>query len=133
MIGRSFVANLMILATLTLSNGQAITSNGGRTGKQAQLRYPLRRGVSSFVIQLEKLKPAGSFTFVNENARAEGRMLIAVSDRVLAPDSPGWKSVAGAIPFRHKRRFALSLVGVEANYVRLTFEVDRAPKVAGLD
>lgn len=60
-------------------------------------------------------------------------MSIAVSDHALAPNSPAWKAVAGSIPFRHKRRFALSLVGVEANYVRLTFEIDRAPKVVGLD
>ena len=132
-IERSSLAGLAILATLTLAAGQTTTSNGDMVGKQAQLRYPLHRGVSSFVIQLRKLKPACCLTFVNENARAEGRMSIAVSDRALAPDSPAWKAVAGSIPFRHKRRFALSLMGVEANYVRLTFEVDRAPKVAGLD
>ena len=132
-IKRSLLAGLAILTTLTLAAGQATTSNGDTAKKQAQLRDPLRCGGSSFVIQLKKLNPARCLTFVNENAPAEGRMSIAVSDRALAPDSPAWKAVAGSVPFRHKRRFPLSLVGVEANYVRLTFEVDRAPKVAGLD
>ena len=132
-IERSFLAGLAILTSLTLAAGQATTSNSDTAKKQAQLRCPVRRGVSSFVIQLKKLNPARCLTFVNENAPAEGRMSIAVSNRALAPDSPAWKAVAGSIPFRHKRRFALSLVGVQANYVRLTFEVDRAPKVAGLD
>jgi len=39
-------------------------------------------------------------------------------------DSPLWSAVEGAIRFRHKRLFAVSLVGVEAKYVRLTFQVE---------
>lgn len=132
-IGRCILAGFVFLATMSFAAGQASNSNGGMAAKEARLSCALRRGASSFVIQLKKLKSARCFTFVNENPRAEGRMSIAVSDRALAPDSPAWKAVAGSIPFRHKRRFALSLVGVQANYVRLTFEVERAPKVAGLN
>jgi len=128
-----FLAGLMILSAVTLANGQATGLKDDKARIPALLRYPLRRGVSSFVIQLRKLKPGRCFTFVNENGRAEGRMSIAVADQALAPNSPAWKPVAGSVPFRHQRRFALSLVGVEANYVRLTFEVDRAPGVGNLN
>ena len=65
-----------------------------------------------------------SFTFVNKNAVAEGQLLIAVSNPPLVADSPSWSAVEGAIRFRHKRFFALSLVGVEAKYVRLTFQIE---------
>ena len=51
-------------------------------------------------------------------------MLIAVSNQPLVADSPLWSAVEGAIRFRHKRLFAVSLVGVEAKYVRLTFQVE---------
>jgi hypothetical protein len=131
-IVRFFLVVLMVMASLSLAQGQATTAADGK-GEQAQLHCRLRQGLSSFVIQLEKLKSSHSVTLVNENSRAAGRMSIAVSDRALAANSPSWETVAGAIPFQHKRRFALSLVGVEASYVRLTFEVDAAPRVAGLD
>ena len=68
-------------------------------------------------------KIAASY-FVNENAVAEGQLLIAVSNQPLVADSPFWSAVEGAIRFRHKRLFALSLVGVEAKYVRLTFQIE---------
>lgn len=132
-IDRCFLIGLITVMPLTLSKGQEKRVTGDSARLEAQVRYPLRRGVSSFVIQLEKLKSLRCLSFVNENAQAEGRMSIALSDQALAADSPSWKPVAGSVRFRHKRRFALSLVGVEANYVRLTFEVDRGPKVAGLN
>jgi hypothetical protein len=67
---------------------------------------------------------------VNENLVADGRLSIAVSDQQLAAKSPLWSTVAGTILFRHKHRFALSLVGVDANYVRLTFDVGDTQKIA---
>ena len=63
------------------------------------------------------------FTFVNENAAAEGELEIAVSNSALAADSPAWTAVDGAIPFVRKRLFNLSMIGVEARYVKLSFRV----------
>jgi hypothetical protein len=86
--------------------------------------YALPRGATSFIIRLNEQAQERRFTLVNENAAAEGQLLIAVSSRSLAADSPKWSTVKGAIRFRHKRLFTVSLVGVEANYVRLTFRVE---------
>jgi hypothetical protein len=37
--------------------------------------------------------------------------------------------VDGAVRFRHKRLFALSLLGIDAQFVKLTFQVDNLEKV----
>ncbi|MEO8440377.1 MAG: hypothetical protein ABI540_09165 [Spartobacteria bacterium] len=79
--------------------------------------------MNSFVIRLTDTSPDRSFTFVTETAATEGQLNIAVSDRRLGLDSPKWRAVEGEVRFRQKRRFTLSLVGVEANYVRLTFQL----------
>jgi hypothetical protein len=64
-----------------------------------------------------------TITVLNQNSAAEGRFSIAVSNRQLPADSPHWSVVRGAISFCRQRQFAVSLDGVEAKYVRLTFEV----------
>ncbi|HEY1582273.1 MAG TPA: hypothetical protein VGF73_04135, partial [Chthoniobacterales bacterium] len=76
--------------------------------------------------------PSGncSVTFIDESGVAEGRLAIAVADRKLPADSPLWGDVEGAIPFHHKRRFTFSLVGIEANYIRLIFEVGLPTRIA---
>jgi hypothetical protein len=117
-------AGLFLLGSVALAGNdssmlaRSFSINGMKTG------YALSRGATSFIIRLAGRAQDRSFTFVNENAAAEGRLLIAVSNQPLAVDSPMWSAVEGAIRFRHKRLFTLSLVGVEANYVRLTFQVD---------
>lgn len=93
--------------------------------------YALPRGSTSFVIRLTDRAQAGNLVFVNENAAAQGVLSIAVSNRTLAADSPHWSAVEGKIRFRNKRLFTVSLVGVEANYVRLTFQVDAPRGEAG--
>ncbi len=124
------VAGVILLASAGLAAGDALPRDAGLATAGAQLDYALPAGVSSFVIRLGNPEARGCVTFVNKNPAAEGRFSIAVSERPLAANSPLWSPVEGTIPFRHKRRFALSLVGVEANYVRLTFEVDGLPKTA---
>ncbi len=73
--------------------GRSLTINGMKTN------YTLPRGSTSFIIRLAGSAQDRSFTFVNENAAAEGRLLIAVSNQPLAADSPLWSAVAGAIRF----------------------------------
>lgn len=89
--------------------------------------YPLASGATSFVMRLTKPAQGRSVTFVNENAAAEGQLSIAVSSQSLAIDSPDWGKVEGVIRFQRKRVFTVSLLGIDANYVRLTFQVE-APK-----
>jgi hypothetical protein len=103
------------------------------TMADAKINYALPRGVTSFIIRLAAPAEQRCFTLVNENAAAEGRFSIAVANERLAADNPRWSVVDGAIRFRHKKLFAVSLVGVEARYVKLTFEVDSLATVAPRD
>ena len=100
------------------------------TMDDAKINYALPRGVTTFIIRLAAPVEERCFTVVNGNAAAEGKLSIAVSNEHLAAGSPKWSAVAGAINFRHKRLFALSLVGVAANYVKLTFQVDDPDRIA---
>ncbi len=129
---RLFSATLafLLLAGITLARNDSpgfrrvLLINGTETS------YALPRGATSFVIRLKDKPEERSFVFVNENAAAEGELSIAVAQLPLAADSPQWRTVEGTIRFRKKRLFTISLVGVEANYVRLNFEV-KVPGTTG--
>ncbi len=124
-------AGSILLASLALvAASEAPASEVSPDLDGARIKHALPRGVSSFIIDLAVPGGQRSVTFVNENIAAQGKLSIAVSDRRLTADSPLWINVAGPITFRHKRLFTLSLVGIEANYVRLTFDVDGPTKIA---
>ena len=86
---------------------------------------PLREGDTTFVVALPNSGALERLKFVNENAAARGTLKIAVSNEALAPNSSRWTPVDGNVSFRHKRLFDLSVVGVEAKFVRVTFSVER--------
>ena len=92
----------------------------------------LQEGETDFVIELPAVAVPDRFTFLNENGKAHGELRIAVSNRRLAPNSADWKEVDGVIPFAHKRLFGVSLLGIEAKYVRLSFRVEKRSTVAAL-
>lgn len=117
-------AGLFLLASVAFAGNDSPILGRSVSVDRLKTSYALPRGATSFIIRLTDLAQERSFTFVNENAAAEGRLSIAVSNHSLAADSPKWSPVEGAIRFRHKRLFMVSLVGVEANYVRLTFRVE---------
>jgi len=96
------------------------------------LSYPLQEGETTFIITLPRTSLLDRFTFLNENAAAEGQMKIAVSNYRLPAESAKWTDVNGSVPFTHKRLFNLSLVGVEARYVKLSFHVEKGGRVAAL-
>jgi hypothetical protein len=93
---------------------------------------PLQEGETSFVITLPKTALLDRFTFLNENAAARGELKIAVSNYRLAANSPKWAKVEGNIPFSNKRHFDLSLLGVEAKFVKLSFRVEKEGRIAAL-
>jgi len=93
----------------------------------------LQEGETNFVIELPATAVPDRFTFLNENGKAHGELKIAVSNQKLAPNSSGWKEVEGVIPFTHKRLFGVSLLGIEAKYVRLSFRVEKQSEVAKSD
>ena len=99
----------------------------------AKIRFALRRGATSFIVHLAAPGQQRCFTLENENIAAKGSFSIATSNERLAVNNPKWNPVAGAVPFRHKRHFDLSLVGVEAKFVKLTFLVDEPGKIMRRD
>ena len=96
------------------------------------LSCPLQEGETTFVIAFPRTSLLDRFTFLNENAAAEGEMKIAVSNYRLPAQSPKWTDVNGSTAFTRKRLFNLSLVGVEARYVKLSFKVQKAGRIAAL-
>jgi hypothetical protein len=85
----------------------------------------LQEGRTDFVVELPKEKLLDRLTFLNENAVARGELKIAVANEKLRANSPDWVQVEGIIPFSHKRLFGVSLIGIEARFVRLSFEVEK--------
>jgi hypothetical protein len=90
----------------------------------------LQEGETNFVVELPKARLLDRLTFLNENARARGELKISVSNTRLKPESAGWLEVEGVVPFSHKRLFGVSLMGIEARFVRLSFRVEKAGRVA---
>src|SRR4051812_16072073 len=86
---------------------------------QETLSCPLQEGETTFVIRLPETSPLDRFTFVNENAAAAGELKISVSNCQLPAASEKWVVVDGHIAFNHKRLFNVSMVGVEARYMKL--------------
>ncbi len=101
--------------------------------KHDTVTYSLRKGDTEFVISLPKMATVDKLTFLNENAAAAGELVISVSNDRLPVDSPKWTRVEGAISFEHKRTFDLSLIGIEAKFVKLSFRVTKMERLAGVD
>jgi len=97
------------------------------------LSCPLQEGETTFIISFPKTSLLDRFTFINENAAVRGEMKIAVSNDQLPADSPKWTDVSGKTEFISKRLFNLSMVGVEARYVKLSFHVKKGGHIAVLD
>lgn len=96
------------------------------------LSCPLQEGETTFIITFPRTSLLDRFTFLNENAAAEGEMKIAVSNYRLPAHSSKWTDVNGGTVFTRKRLFSLSLVGVEARYIKLSFKVQKAGRIAAL-
>ncbi len=96
------------------------------------LSCPLQEGQTTFIITLPSTSLVDRFTFLNENAGARGELSIAVSNYQLPANSPKWTDVDGRTRFTNKRLFNVSLVGVEARYVKLSFNVEKGGRIASL-
>jgi hypothetical protein len=97
------------------------------------LSCALQEGETTFIISFPKESLLDRFTFINENAGVRGEMKIAVSNDQLPVNSPKWTDVSGKTEFASKRLFNLSMVGVEARYVKLSFHVEKGGRIAALD
>jgi hypothetical protein len=94
------------------------------------LSCPLQEGETTFIISFPKTSLLDRFTFINENAEVRGEMKISVSNCPLPADSSKWTDVSGKTEFISKRLFNLSMVGVEARCVKLSFHVEKGGHVA---
>ena len=92
----------------------------------------LPEGDTTFIVSLVRSSPLDRFTFINENTAARGELRIAVSNEKLSADSDKWTPVDGATSFKRKRLFSVSVLGVEAKYIRLTFHVEHETDIAAL-
>jgi len=95
------------------------------TLRDKTIRCPLREGETTFIVSSPRNSSLDRVVLVNENLSARGELRIAISNDKLCALSNKWIPVDGSIHFRRKRLFNLSLVGVEARYVKLTFRVER--------
>ena len=101
------------------------------TAKTTRVRLP--KGVTSFVIPVSASTQPRCFTLENGDVATKGTFSIATANKRLAVDDADWNVVAGAVRFRQKRQFYLSLVGVEAKFVRLTFQIDGLGKAVQMN
>lgn len=117
---------------------EVATANDANQGAAAlimdddTLSCPLQEGRTTFVIKLPTTSMLDRFTFINENAAAAGELKISVSNYQLPAASEKWVDVDGQITFSRKRLFNLSMVGVEARYVKLAFNVQKGGRIAAL-
>ena len=144
-VGSPVALTLAIGVLVTFSAAHARTTPNGRENTAAVAKgqidtkflvmdhdtvsSPLREGDTTFIIFLARSSTLDRFTFINENKPARGEFRIAVANEKLAADSDKWRSVDGAVSFKRKRLFNVSMLGVEAKYVRLTFHVEHEENV----
>lgn len=112
------------------SAGEKNSSAAASIMNDDTLSCPLQEGETTFIISFPKTSLLDRFTFINENTEVQGEMRIAVSEYRLPADSPKWTDVSGKTAFTRKRLFSLSMVGVEARYVKLSFHVEKGGRTA---
>ncbi len=99
-------------------------SDGGLIIKDGEsFNCRLAEGENTFILALPRSSTLEHVTFVNENVTACGRLRISVADQELPALSARWVPVDGSVAFAHKRLFNVSMLGVTAKFVRLTFSV----------
>jgi hypothetical protein len=132
-IGRG--RSIIVLATLVLlllnQQKASAQSAASLTLEDKPLHYSLPEGETTLIIQIPNASLLDHFTFINEET-VRGALKIAVSTSRLSASDPNWNAVSGDIAFAHKRHFNLSMVGVDAQYVKLSFRVTKEDRIAEL-
>jgi hypothetical protein len=128
------VGSVVVFGALLLLLHQPITfaqTHGALTLGDQPLHYSLPEGETTLIIQVPNASLLERFTFINEET-VRGALKIAVANSPLSPADPNWNAVSGDIAFAHKRHFNLSMLGVEAKYVKLSFRVTKEDRIAEL-
>jgi hypothetical protein len=123
---------LCLLLLLVAAPASLRSQSAPPTSDEKTLRCALPQGETTFILPVPKAAILGGFQFVNENPSARGQLEIAVADTCLKANDPRWNSVSGPIAFANKRLFHLSLLGVQAKYMKLSFHVENTSRIAGL-
>lgn len=131
---------LILVATNVLIFQAALVAANANQGqenifnlKNDAVSCSLPEGDTTLIISLAGRSMRDRFTFINENSAARGELRIAVATEKLSANSDKWTPVDGAISFKRKRLFNVSILGVEAEYVRLTFHVERDSDIAAVE
>jgi hypothetical protein len=119
------------LVLLLLQPKTSAQSHAPLTLSDQPLHYSLPEGETTLIIQVPNTALLDRFTFINEET-VRGALKIAVANSPLSPTDPNWNMVSGDIAFAHKRLFNLSMLGVEAKYVKLSFRVTKEDRIAEL-
>lgn len=101
----------------------SMTNNGTLTSR-------LVPGETTFIVSYPQIQFLDRLNFVNGDAMAEGELTIAVSNYRLPAASSKWVSAGASIPFSHQRLISASLLGTEARYLKLSFHVQKAGRIA---
>lgn len=96
------------------------------------LSCPLSLGDNVFVVTLPHISVLQRFAFINRSVAAQGEFEVAVSNYRLGSTDPAWTSVQRPTSFDKERLINLTMLGVEARYVRLTFHVRKEGQLAAL-
>src|SRR5207302_6431162 len=112
-----------------ISNFDPAPTNISASAARDTISCNLQEGQTIFIIPFPRGAVLDRFTFINQNAAACGEFEIAVSDSHLAADSRQWVTVEGIVPFAHKRLFNVSMVGINARYLKLSFRVENTTRV----
>jgi hypothetical protein len=92
----------------------------------------LARGDNTFLIALHDISILDRFTFINENPETAGTVQIFVSNYRIEPNDNRWIKSDRKLAFSDQRFISMSLAGVEAKYVKISFVVKKATTIAGL-
>jgi hypothetical protein len=81
---------------------------------------------------LPRISVLERFAFINQNAAGDGEFELAVSNYRLGSNDPKWSTVVAPMRFGSQRLFNVSMPGVEAKYVRISFHVKKEGRLAGV-
>ncbi len=89
-------------------------------------------GTSTFIITLPRIAGLQRFSFINQNAAGQGEFELAVSNSRLRPNDRQWRVVQSSQSFAGQRLLNLSLLGIEAKYVKISFHMQKEGRLAGV-
>jgi hypothetical protein len=133
------LALILITAQLILAGDVPSSDPASANAKAASIvtdhktvRCSLHEGETTFIFPVPTASMLDGFKFVNENPAVRGELQIAFADSCLPANDPKWNAVSGKIAFANKRLFNLSMLGVNAKYLKLSFRVEKDSRIAAV-